>query len=156
MHTRTAYVPGWSHDPRSLKDDTTELAACQSCLGGYYCPVPGLAFPAEPCSSGYFCRMGAISASPSQGIDADAIDEAIYRVKQNVKDKKTQTNSFFRYQTCANVSRLLDYMHTTRFRKYSSTVRFLCPCCFLRVGNHCNGINLVTSIYISINALCAA
>lgn len=44
------------------------LYICES--GGFYCPGATV-YPSLPCSSGYYCRYGAIAAAPSQGYQAD-------------------------------------------------------------------------------------
>ena len=45
---------------------SSEQSQCHACPGRYYCSTPGLAFPSELCSPGYFCRLGAASAAPTQ------------------------------------------------------------------------------------------
>ncbi|CBZ50354.1 hypothetical protein NCLIV_008255 [Neospora caninum Liverpool] len=43
----------------------TELADCSPCPRGKYCPEPGLAAPAAPCSAGYICLGGAKVPAPT-------------------------------------------------------------------------------------------
>ncbi|RUS80256.1 hypothetical protein EGW08_011985, partial [Elysia chlorotica] len=50
---------------------------CFACLGGYYCPG-GTTYPSLPCSAGYFCRTGAQTAAPSQGLGADICPVGYY------------------------------------------------------------------------------
>ncbi|XP_023933458.1 uncharacterized protein LOC106181652, partial [Lingula anatina] len=44
---------------------------CSPCLGGYYCPMPGMVTPTDLCSPGYYCRQYANISAPDQGIDAN-------------------------------------------------------------------------------------
>ncbi|XP_027136118.1 uncharacterized protein K04H4.2-like [Larimichthys crocea] len=44
------------------------LAGCVPCAAGQYCPSVGLAEPAGPCQAGYWCREGASSPSPVDGL----------------------------------------------------------------------------------------
>ncbi|TMS07321.1 hypothetical protein E3U43_011414 [Larimichthys crocea] len=47
---------------------THSLAGCVPCAAGQYCPSVGLAEPAGPCQAGYWCREGASSPSPVDGL----------------------------------------------------------------------------------------
>ena len=42
-------------------------AECTPCLGGYYCPMPGLVTPYDFCAAGYFCKQYANISAPDQG-----------------------------------------------------------------------------------------
>ena len=42
--------------------------ACVLCEEGFYCDAPGLAAPVGPCDAGHFCRRGATSAAPTDGV----------------------------------------------------------------------------------------
>ena len=39
-----------------------------SCPAGRYCAAPGLSAPVGPCRSGYWCRLGSVSAAPTDGV----------------------------------------------------------------------------------------
>ncbi|XP_071505048.1 uncharacterized protein [Diadema antillarum] len=49
----------------------TEESLCSPCLGGYYCPTPGMVYPQELCDVGFFCKQYANISAPSQGDDAN-------------------------------------------------------------------------------------
>ena len=40
---------------------------CTPCLGGYYCPMPGMVTPVDLCDEGYFCKQSAEISAPDQG-----------------------------------------------------------------------------------------
>ena len=40
---------------------------CSPCLGGYYCPIPGMVTPIDLCDAGYFCSQYANISAPDQG-----------------------------------------------------------------------------------------
>ncbi|KAG7455700.1 SCO-spondin-like isoform X1, partial [Solea senegalensis] len=47
---------------------THSPAGCMPCAAGQYCPSVGLSEPAGPCNAGHWCREGASSPSPLDGI----------------------------------------------------------------------------------------
>lgn len=55
-----------------------EEAKCTTCLGGYYCPLPGMITPIDLCDAGYFCKQGAKSATPNQGLHANICPVGFY------------------------------------------------------------------------------
>ncbi|CAL8373179.1 unnamed protein product, partial [Gadus morhua 'NCC'] len=56
--------PIGSYNPRERTDSP---AGCLPCPPGQYCPTVGLAMPAGPCHAGFWCRKGAVTASPLDG-----------------------------------------------------------------------------------------
>ncbi|XP_053362892.1 sushi, von Willebrand factor type A, EGF and pentraxin domain-containing protein 1-like [Clarias gariepinus] len=56
--------PVGSYNP---KEGADSLSSCLLCPAGHFCPFFGLAEPAGLCISGYWCREGSHSASPSAG-----------------------------------------------------------------------------------------
>lgn len=66
------YCPAQTQNPEACPAGTfnnrTGLLAeaeCQDCLPGYYCDVPGLAYPAGLCEAGYYCTAGSNSSNPT-------------------------------------------------------------------------------------------
>ncbi|KAJ7990480.1 hypothetical protein DPEC_G00300750 [Dallia pectoralis] len=57
--------PPGSYNPRERIDS---LDGCMSCPPGLYCPTMGLAEPAGNCSAGFWCRKGASTPTPVDGI----------------------------------------------------------------------------------------
>ncbi|KAA8594284.1 hypothetical protein FQN60_005118, partial [Etheostoma spectabile] len=57
--------PIGSFNPRQ---HTHSLAGCMPCAAGQYCPSVGMSEPAGPCHAGYWCREGASSPSPLDGL----------------------------------------------------------------------------------------
>ncbi|XP_070399343.1 multiple epidermal growth factor-like domains protein 6 [Nothobranchius furzeri] len=57
--------PIGSFNPR---EGTDSLSGCLPCAAGRYCPSVGLSEPAGPCQAGYFCKLGASSSSPLDGL----------------------------------------------------------------------------------------
>ncbi|XP_035857407.1 zonadhesin-like [Sander lucioperca] len=57
--------PIGSFNPRQR---THSLAGCTPCAAGQYCPSVGMSEPAGPCHAGYWCREGASSPSPLDGL----------------------------------------------------------------------------------------
>ena len=43
-----------------------EEGDCTPCLGGYYCPLPGMVTPTDLCDEGYYCKQGARISAPDQ------------------------------------------------------------------------------------------
>ncbi|TSQ58043.1 Sodium channel subunit beta-3 [Bagarius yarrelli] len=56
--------PAGTYNP---KEGMNSLISCLLCPAGHYCPFVGLAEPAGLCKSGYWCKIGSHSASPSAG-----------------------------------------------------------------------------------------
>ncbi|EDO40914.1 predicted protein, partial [Nematostella vectensis] len=44
---------------------------CANCTPGDYCGEPGKTTPTGKCAPGFFCKLGAKTATPNQGLDAD-------------------------------------------------------------------------------------
>lgn len=66
------YCPAQTQEPKPCPagsfNNKTGLVAeveCQPCLPGYYCDVPGLAYPSGLCKAGYYCALGSNSSSPT-------------------------------------------------------------------------------------------
>nr|XP_057935999.1 SCO-spondin isoform X4 [Doryrhamphus excisus] len=57
--------PVGSYNPRQHADS---LLACMPCPSGQFCPSPGLSQPAGPCLAGYWCKAGASSLTPLDGL----------------------------------------------------------------------------------------
>ena len=49
----------------------SDESQCSPCLGGYYCPTPGMVTLVDLCDSGYFCKQYANISAPDQGSDAN-------------------------------------------------------------------------------------
>ena len=79
-HSGTSYA---TENPCSVGTFNNQTGAssvldCVSCLGGHYCPIPGIVFPTQLCSERYFCLQGAISPTPDQDSDANICPEGTY------------------------------------------------------------------------------
>ena len=51
---------------------------CIPCTGGFACDTPGLIFPVQLCSAGYFCRRSSNSTTPDVGNDANVCPSGHY------------------------------------------------------------------------------
>ena len=40
---------------------------CTPCIGGYYCPLPGMITPVDLCDAGYYCKQNARTGTANQG-----------------------------------------------------------------------------------------
>ncbi|PIK35709.1 hypothetical protein BSL78_27465 [Apostichopus japonicus] len=47
------------------------ISQCSPCLGGYYCPTPGMVYPEDLCAEGFYCKQFANISTPDQGNDAN-------------------------------------------------------------------------------------
>ena len=50
---------------------------CTPCIGGSYCETQGLTLPTALCDAGYYCKVGAETATPSQGTDANSCPQGM-------------------------------------------------------------------------------
>ena len=62
--------------------------------GGYYCPGGGIITPALPCSAGYYCRQGAISAAPLQDSNANECPVGFYCPEQSTEPVACPVGTF--------------------------------------------------------------
>lgn len=57
---------------------------CADCLAGHYCETAGLSYPTGLCDAGYYCKLGAESAAPTQGANADKCPQGSYACRLSV------------------------------------------------------------------------
>ena len=61
----------------------TRVEDCSPCLGGYACPMVGMTDVNDTffCESGFFCKVGANSTAPSQGMCMSLIHNLFRKYK---------------------------------------------------------------------------
>ncbi|XP_062417147.1 signal peptide, CUB and EGF-like domain-containing protein 1 [Pungitius pungitius] len=72
---RPNLCPIGSFNPR---ERTHSIAGCTPCAAGHYCPFVGLSEPAGSCNAGYWCRGGASSPSPLDGVSGSLCSPGQY------------------------------------------------------------------------------
>ncbi|XP_043532727.1 zonadhesin isoform X4 [Chiloscyllium plagiosum] len=64
----------------SNKTGLTSPSDCTPCDPGFHCSRPGLTAPQGPCARGYYCRLGAQSPNPDNGIEGAICPAGYYCV----------------------------------------------------------------------------
>ncbi|GCC23266.1 hypothetical protein chiPu_0001660 [Chiloscyllium punctatum] len=64
----------------SNKTGLTSPSDCTPCDPGFHCSSPGLTAPQGPCARGYYCRLGAQSPNPDNGIEGAICPAGYYCV----------------------------------------------------------------------------
>ena len=73
-HTPTP-CPEGSYNPDKRRIDSS---SCADCEPGTYCGTSGLAAPTGNCTAGFYCTLGAVSSSPSNGSTGGICPEGFY------------------------------------------------------------------------------
>ena len=81
---------------------------CTKCLGGFYCGIPGLIYPTTSCSEGYYCQVGAKTASPQQGKFANICPYGHYCPKHTIQPKKCKIGTLGRAENLTSQEQCTD------------------------------------------------
>ena len=78
----------------SNKTGLTVRWECSNCTGGYFCGDIGLTKESGKCLSGYYCRLGAKVADPTDGVTGDICPRGVYCEPGSVQGTKCPTGTY--------------------------------------------------------------